>query len=149
MLRMPSSRVARALLWLSTAASASVCLTGGLLYLLHRPSLRVVASWESPPGLSWKGSSHYVLSIVETDRDWRGFPLFVDWHYIVYVGRERGTPTYGHSVEHSFTPSIDDYRDLDRHIRKSTVTWTPEGVTFAEASGHRLFIPGDVFGGGR
>jgi hypothetical protein len=27
--------------------------------------------------------------------------------------------------------------------------WTPEGVTFIEADGHRLFVPHEAFVGGR
>ena len=46
----------------------------------------------------------------------------------------------------SFDPGADD---VDVHIRQSTVEWTAECVAFAEATGHRLFIPKKMFFGGR
>jgi len=38
---------------------------------------------------------------------------------------------------------------IDDHIRKSSVEWTEDGLTFKEITGHRLFIPKQMFIGGR
>ena len=67
-------------------------------------------------------------------------------HYEIYVGRDSGKPSYGHFIEFSFTNGLDD---TDTHIKKSVVEWSDAGVTFKEASGHTLFIPKEIFIGGR
>jgi hypothetical protein len=68
-------------------------------------------------------------------------------HYYIYVGRGRGEPAYGHYLEFSFHPSGAD--DLETHVKKSNIEWSESGVTFKEASGHILFIPKEMFIGGR
>ena len=117
-----------------------------ILYFLHRPSLTVVAEWKQPAEIKYDGRGPYYMSVVETDLNWRGFPLYVDRHHIIYVGRESGTPTYGHMLEYSFYPFPDDLKDF---LKKATVEWTAEGVNLTLPSGHKLFVPKRMFIGGR
>ena len=46
--------------------------TVALLVLLHRPSLRVVASWQSPAGMKYQDHGPYHLTVVETDSQFPG-----------------------------------------------------------------------------
>lgn len=66
-------------------------------------------------------------------------------HYYIWIGRESGQPSYGHEVEFSFHPS----EEFETYIKKSNIEWSDAGVTFKEASGHILFIPKEMFTGGR
>lgn len=117
-----------------------------LLYALHRPSNLILAQWQQPSSIQYDAYDPYYFSIVEADFDWKYFPFNLTRHHYIYVGREYGTPSYGHYLEFSFHPSLDS---LKNHLKKSTVAWTADGVTFNEASGHRLFIPKPMFTGGR
>jgi len=74
--------------------------------------------------------------------------FIVPWEptYEIFVGRGTSAPAYGHSVRYSFHPG---YTNREVHIRSSKVEWSPDGVTFIEGSGHRLFIPKPMFVGGR
>jgi hypothetical protein len=128
---------------LSLALACLLSIIG--LYTLTRPSHRVIATWEKPGEVGYDGAAYY-LSVVESDIDWRGFPLNWSRRYYIYVGRESGTPTYGHVFDYSFHPAGSD---LEAHIRQSVVEWSEEGVTFREASGHVMFIPQAMFVGGR
>jgi hypothetical protein len=123
----------------------SVCLTSVALYALTRPTHRVIHTWQQPNDLQYDAFTYY-LSVVESDRDWRGFPLYVARRHYIYVGRESGQPTHGHVIDFSFYPFPDK---IDDHIRQSTTTWTADGVTFQPPSGHSLFIPERMFTGGR
>jgi hypothetical protein len=44
---------------------------------------------------------------------------------------------------------FENYWDTDAFIKKSDVKWSTNGITFATASGHRVFIPKTMFIGGR
>ena len=120
------------------------------LWLAHRQSLRIVAQWKQPSGLSYGGDFPYFLSVYETDLDWRGFPLNLDRHYAVYAGRDEGEPTYGHTIDFTFYPGPkDDGLDVIPVIKKTKVVWSEDGVTLNMVSGHQLFIPKAMFIGGR
>jgi len=84
-----------------------VVFTGVLLFWLHRPSLKVVATWKQPSDIKYDGLGPYYLSVVEDDIDWRAFPLFVQRSYFIYAGRDSGTPSYGHMIDFSFDPMED------------------------------------------
>lgn len=90
------------------------------------------------------------MSVVESDLDWDGFPLQVGRNYVIYVGLDAGTPSYGHMIKYSFHPG---YPDSDGNIppflSRATAQWTTEGVTLELPSGHRLFVPKAMFIGGR
>ncbi len=80
------------------------------------------------------------------DVNWTNFPLNRERHYEIYVGHSNGVPAYGHFIEFSFHPGYDD---IESHVKKSTVEWTDAGAIFKEPSGHVLFIPKNMFIGGR
>ncbi len=115
-------------------------------FLLHLRSNRIICEWKQADSVNYRSFDPYFLSVVEGDVNWSSFPLTWERHYEIYVGRETGKPSYGHFIEFSFHPGFDD---IDAHIKKSTVEWSDKGVTFNEASGHTLFIPKDMFIGGR
>ena len=119
------------------------------LWLAHRQSLSVVAQWKQPASLAYDTLGPYYLSVFKSDIDWRGFPLTCQRRYSIYVGRDSGTPSYGHMVDFTFYPTQSDYADVQRAITNSTTEWNPDGVTFVATSGHRLFIPKVMFIGGR
>jgi hypothetical protein len=134
-------------IWMiSLVAVLAVLLSLVLTYLLHRPSNRIIAQWKEPESVNYKSFDPYFLSVVERDIDWSSFPLSRKRRYLIYVGRGSGRPTYGHMIDFSFHPGFDDF---DAHVKKSMVEWSDAGVTFKEASGHILFIPKDMFIGGR
>lgn len=123
----------------------SLLLTSTSLMLLIRPSHRVLATWPVPASAQVSYGGVY-LSVVEAEMDWSHFPLNTSRNYYIYTGRDSGTPTYGHVVEFSFQAFPDAVED---HVKNATVTWTEEGVTFEPPSGHRLFIPKEMFLNGR
>jgi hypothetical protein len=132
--------------WLVSVLLVSGMLTLGGLYLLTRPSMRVIQTWKQPDSIRYDdGATHY-LSVVENDLDWHGFPVYVSRRYFVYVGQESGTPTHGHTIDFTFYP-VDS--DVESYIRQSSVSWMDEGVNFKTFSGDQLFVPKQMFMGGR
>jgi hypothetical protein len=131
-------------LWTVAFVGSVVITTAGSLFLLTRPSLREIMHWPSPDG-------HYHLILLEGDTDWRGFPFFTKPHYFFYAGRESHSPTYGHEQGYELHSDMAGYceKDLSVYLHKSTVTWSAEGLSFEEPSGHRVFIPKTAYEGGR
>ncbi|MCC7204778.1 MAG: hypothetical protein IT441_06835 [Phycisphaeraceae bacterium] len=121
--------------------------TAILIVWLHRASLDVVHQWRQPDEIAYDGMGPYYLSVIEGDLDWRGFPFYVDRRYFIYMGRDAGKPSHGHLIEFSFYPSYPD--DLNTFLAKGEVRWTPEGAELVLPNGHRVFIPQDMFTGGR
>jgi hypothetical protein len=119
------------------------------LWFAHRQSLRIVAQWKQPSGLSYGVNSPYFLSVYETDLDWRGFPLYMVRHYAIYAGLDEGEPTYGHTIDFTFYPDHQEGMDVLPAIKKTKVVWSENGVTLKMVSGHQVFIPKDMFIGGR
>lgn len=128
--------------WLVGSFALALIIT----FLLHRPSMKVIAQWKQPADITYDQWGPYYLSVVESDRDWRGFPLQVERNHLIYVGRDAGKPSYGHMLDFSFYPVSDSTEEF---VKKSKVRWTPEGVTLATQTGHRVFIPKGMFTGGR
>jgi hypothetical protein len=124
----------------------SILLALVFTHFLHRPSNKIIGQWKQSESVNYKSLDPYYLSIVERDVNWTSFPLNWQRHYEIYVGAGSGEPGYGHFIEFSFHPGFDD---VTTHVKKSTVDWSDAGVTFKEASGHILFIPKDMFIGGR
>jgi hypothetical protein len=62
--------------------------------------------------------------------------------YEIWITRQH-SPDYGYVLHHSFAfaGSFDDAVT----IRKSKVTWSPEGVTLLEPSGQRVFVPSALY----
>lgn len=110
--------------------------------LLTRASDRVIWQACQPESVQYD-SSGYCLYVGEGSLDWSRFPYTVNRRYYLVIGR---TPIYGHLKEYSFTAIFDD---IETYIKKSQVEWTVEGLTFIEKSGHRLFVPKQLFMGGR
>jgi len=106
------------------------------LWSAHRQSLRVISQWKQPVGIWYNdGVVHYV-SVYETDIDWRGFPFTTGRRYAVYAGRDRGEPSYGHTIDFTFYPGKgDDPLDTVSSIRKMKVVWSESGVTLNMTSG--------------
>ena len=117
-----------------------------LHFALHRTSNRVIAEWKQAASIQYQSAEPYYLSVVEGDVNWSFFLPGWERHYFIFVGRGSGRPGYGHYVEFSFHP---EYEDLESHIKKSNVEWSEAGVTFKEPSGHVLFIPKQMYLGGR
>ena len=128
---------------------AIVFVAGMTILLSHRQSLKVVAQWKQPGTVQYDGLGPYYLSVYESDYDWRGFPLNWQRRYSIYVGRDSGTPNYGHNLDFTFYPMQADHFDVQTAITNSKTEWQTEGVTFITTAGHRVFIPKAMFIGGR
>jgi hypothetical protein len=135
-------RITKILLYILGSCFMALVIT----FLLHRPSMKVLAQWKQPADITYDGWGPYYLSIVESDRDWRGFPLHVERNYFIYAGRDAGTPSHGHMIKYSFHANSDD---IQQFLGKALARWATEGVTLELRSGHRLFIPKAMFIGGR
>jgi hypothetical protein len=62
-----------------------------ITYLLHRPSMRVIAQWSKPSKVKYERAfDAYYLSVVEMDIDWRTFPFHIERNYLIYVGIDKG-----------------------------------------------------------
>jgi hypothetical protein len=134
------------LLWVVSWVMATMLVTAVLLYVLTRPSLRVVHTRKQPDTVSYQSFDPYCFSVAESDLDWRGFPLNVRRRCFIYIGVEAEQPAYGHMLDYSFQV---DGRPLEEYLQQSAVEWTSDGVTFREASGHVLFVPKAMFIAGR
>ena len=108
----------------------------------HRESLRVVAHWPQSSAVQYEPPGPYHFLVVESDRDWRGFPFSLGRNYFLLVGREISGDQPGYRVDHSFHP---ESAEIEAHINNCSVEWTPIGVWFHEPSGQRLFIPKEAF----
>ena len=112
------------------------------------PTNRAVKTWRSPDRLVYDGNGPYYLSVVEGKRDLSGILFFsAKRRYRLYAGRESGDPSYGHWLDISFYPDVDE--DVEAHIRRSRARWSADGVRFFSASGHEVFVPASMFTGGR
>lgn len=89
----------------------------------------------------------YYLSVVEEGMDVSRFPFSTKRRYYIYVGKDSGKPVYGHVIDYSFHPDTSDIYNIAQHIKKSDVVWSEEGVSFNEASGHKVFIPKSMIRG--
>jgi hypothetical protein len=76
-------------------------------HFLHRPSNKIIAQWKQSDSITYKSFDPYYLSVIERDINWTSFPLNWERHYEIFVGRESGTPSYGHGIEFSFHPGYD------------------------------------------
>jgi len=64
-----------------------------ITYLLHRPSMKVIAQRKQPAETNYDGWGPYYLSVVQGDLDRSGFPFHVGRNYFLYLGRDAGTPS--------------------------------------------------------
>jgi hypothetical protein len=116
------------------------------IFWAHRQSLRVVAHWPQDSAVQYDTGGPYHFLVVESDRDWRGFPFSFGRHYFLLVGREISGDQSGYRVDYSFHPAT---AGVEAYLAKCSVEWTPPGLWFHEPSGQRLFIPKEAFAEGR
>lgn len=128
---------------LSLLFGAILALTG-LLYLIH-PTNKVIATWQQPDGSKYDEFPPYCLTVVEGGYDVSRLPP--QRLYCIYVGTDSGKPTHGHLIDFSFHPDGEATQDIENFIKRSSVVWGSDGVTFEDASGYRVFIPKKVFAG--
>jgi len=144
----PAWRVGRwavlALLFAFLVLACSLPLSFGLAWWMNYPSNRVVAKWTQPETIDYKSFGPYELYVMEGGLNWTLFGT--ERRYYLFIGRAEGEPSHGHAIDYSFHPGG---TDLAAHIQASKVEWSDDGVTFVEASGHRLFVPKKMFIGGR
>lgn len=119
---------------------------GGTLAYIH-PTDKVIKTQKQPDNVEYKYIGPFYLSVIEDDIYIGRLPFSTERRYYIYVGRDSGTPIHGHVVNYSFHPDTSDLYDIEAHTKKSNVVWNAEGVTFEEASGHKLFIPQNMLGG--
>lgn len=118
----------------------------GTLIFIH-PTDRVIKTWKQSDDVKYDAFGPYYLSVVEADIDISRLPFSMERRYYIYVGRDSGKLIHGHVIEYSFHPEVSNLYNVAAHINKSTVIWSAEGVTFEEASGHKVFIPKNMIGG--
>ena len=112
------------------------CLSGGPLAVFEAPQ---------PATVNYRSFDPYKLVVLEGPVKWTD--LAFPHRYELFVGKAADTgAAYGHRVDFSFHPGNEA---IEAHIQHSRVVWDTAGVTFHEASGHRLFIPRRMFVGGR
>jgi hypothetical protein len=104
---------------------------------------RQVAEWTQPANIKYDSTVPYRLAVVETMPE----KMFTRPKHFIYVGRDTGSPGYGHYCDFSFYNY--ESGDIDSCIRQSKVEWSKDGVTLESTSGHKLFIPKKSFIGGR
>lgn len=124
----------------------SLVISFSTVWFMNRYEMKVVCEWKQPDTIDYTSFGPYYLSVVSADIDWHGFPIHTERNYFIYVGRESGKPTYGHMIKFSFHPTGPNTEDF---IKQSVVEWNDSGVIFTPQSGHQLFIPKDMFIGGR
>lgn len=85
----------------------------------------------------------YCLRVAEGSKSYSF--ISSEQRYEIWFTR-RGSPDYGYVVDHSF-----GWHDFDSNvtIRASKVEWSADGVTLIEPSGQRLFVPRQLYEGGR
>lgn len=106
----------------------------------------VVVSWEShspgqafvqPDSVTYDDDRGHRVGIV-TEHQW-----FPGDEYLLYAGSDPGM-SYGHFVELGEGPL-----GGEGPPRITAAKWTKQGVDVTLATGHRVFIPADLFTGGR
>jgi hypothetical protein len=96
-----------------------------------------IMQWSSP-------KDKYALSVIKRRSHIDLFGLHE--HHMIVIGRVGAVPGYGHPKDYSF---IHGYPEFNKYIKKCTVQWSPEGCTFIEPEGHKLFFPISVYSRGR
>ncbi len=121
--------------WLVTAVVFALVLT--------RPANTARARWDQPNTVSYQSNDPYVLCVKENSSWWNEFNRCR--HCRVEVTSHHNVDIYGHATEYEFH----NYQNEPDYFTRCTVIWEPEGVTIAEPTGHKLFIPKKAFIGGR
>lgn len=116
-----------------------------VFFACTRPSLRIIQRWPQDPAVSYDGAQ-YMVAIYEDGTDWSAFPLSLPATYSIYVGRASETIDYGHRIRFSFDHGVDP---IETQSAETSVEWVPRGVWIRPPSGHQLFVPVNMFTGGR
>jgi hypothetical protein len=114
-----------------------------------RPTNTVVWQTCQPDSVMYDDFDPYCLSVVEGAADMQFVPFRMGRVHYLFVGRGTGAPSYGHYV--AYTPQYVHFApaDLADYLTEAAVEWEADGLTFVEPSGHRLYIPAEMFTGGR
>lgn len=131
-------------------ACLSAVVTFIVMIIIMQPSNRVIETWKQPENIIYKDPWIYSISVVEGELSLSNFPFTVARKYFIFAGLDSKKPTYGHVVDYSFHPlSFDSMDNIEAYIKSCNVEWTEQGATFIEKSGHRIFIPKEMFIGTR
>jgi hypothetical protein len=131
---MTLSRRARSLLLGALVLALSLVFSAVWTTLLGMRSQKVILSSCDPS---------FCLRVVEGITSYGVFST--EQLYEVWITRAH-SPDYGYVVHHSF-----GWQGFDSEatIRDCKVEWSPAGVTLLEPSGQRLFVPEELYRGGR
>jgi len=133
---MPSFRAV-----LPTLALSLVLSTAGL-FVLTRPSERVLMRWTAPSGEA--------VLLYEGERECGTFPFCSERRYYVYVGHDADPSGYGHRASFDLHPAlVDPALPVTAYAKRVRVTFSGAGIEIEEPCGHRLFIPKRAYAGGR
>jgi hypothetical protein len=124
------------------ALPLSVVLALGGLFVLTRPSERILMRWTAPSGEA--------VLLYEGERNYGTFPFGGDRRHYVYVGREPTPSGYGHRVSFDLhSELVDPPLPLETYAKHVRAAFSDTGLEIEEPSGHRLFIPRRAYAGGR
>lgn len=86
-----------------------------------------------PKNINYESFDPYCIAILQKGDD-----------YSIFVGRDsKDFPEYGHLITHPYNESYSLYGKDD------TFDWSDQGITWTGNLGHTLFIPAELFTGGR
>jgi hypothetical protein len=123
------------------ALALAVVLTGGALFVLARPSERVLMRWTAPSGET--------VLLYEGERDYGTFPFGSGRRYYVYVGHDAAPSGYGHRVSFDLHPELAaPPSPVAAYAKRVRATFSDAGLELEEPSGHRTFIPRRAYAGG-
>ena len=129
--------------WRTLLAFASCAvLVLAALFVLTRPSERVLMRWSSPSGEE--------VLLYEGERDYATFPFWSERRHYLYVGRGSVPSGYGHRVSFDLHPElVDPAVSVEAYAKRVRATFSDAGIEVEEPSGHRSFIPRRAYAGGR
>ena len=112
---------------------------------MYIPEGSLLAKWEQPPNVKYGSHEPYVLYVRENSSWWNVMSRYQHCSVGVVSHVHSEDMLYGHWTEYEFH----NYHNEPDYFTRCVVNWEPEGVTIAEPSGHKLFIPKNSFIGGR
>jgi hypothetical protein len=125
---------------------AALCLLAGLLMPLllgtADPDYETVSRSCQPADIDYESFDPYCVSVVIESRALQedDAAIWVAQEQFTLEGRDSGG--YGHRIEHIYPPGL-------YQLEPTATEWTADGLTLTFTLGHELFIPADMFTGGR